>query len=100
MLITVLLDSGSEVNAIHPTLTWELGLSIRPTDIGAQKIDDTIVDTFEIVVTAFSMTRKANRVGFFEKTFLVANVSPEVVFWTFFFTLNDANVDFLGRELR
>ena len=45
-------------------------------------------------------TDKENRVRFIEKTFLVANVSPEVVFGMFFLTFSSANVDFLDRELR
>ena len=52
-----------------------------------------------MVVTAFSVTDQANRVKFFEKTFLVANVSPDVVFGIPFFTLSDADVDFPKREL-
>ena len=46
------------------------------------------------------MTDKANQVRFFEETFLVANVSPEVVFGRHFLTLSSANIDFLNRELR
>ena len=53
-----------------------------------------------MVVAAFSVVDKANRVKFFEETFLVANVSPEVVFGMPFFTLSGADVDFSGRELR
>ena len=53
-----------------------------------------------MVVVAFSVTDKANRVKFFEKTFLVANVSPKVVLEMLFLTLSGANVDFSGRELR
>ena len=96
--MSALLDLGSEVNAIHPALACKLGLPVRPTDIGAQKIDGTMLDTFGMVVIAFSVTDKANQVRFFEETFLVANVSPEVVFGISFLTLNSANVDFLGRE--
>ena len=44
------------------------------------------------------MTDKANRVRFFEETFLVANVSPEVVFRILFLTLSGADVDFLNWE--
>ena len=58
--MSALLDSGSKVNAIHPTLARKLGLPIRPTDVGAQKIDDTMLDTFEMVISAFSVTDKAN----------------------------------------
>ena len=99
VFMSALLDSGSEVNAIYLTLTQKLGLSIRPTDVGAQKIDNTMLDTFKMVVSAFLVTDKANQVRFFEKTFLVANVSPEVVLGMLFLTLSGADVDFLGREL-
>ena len=46
------------------------------------------------------MEDKANRVRFFEETFLLANVSPERVFWMSFVTSNGADVDFLGHKLR
>ena len=98
--VQALIDSGSEVNAIHPTFAKQLGLPIRPTDVGAQKIDGTTLDTHGMVVAAFSVEDKANRVRFFEETFLVANVSPEVVLGMLFLTLNGADVDFSGRELR
>ena len=98
--VSALLDSGSEVNAIHPTFARELGLPIRTTDVGAQKIDGTMLDTFGMVVAAFSVTDKANQVRFFEETFLVANISPEVVLGMPFLTLSGADVDFSGRELR
>ena len=37
---------------------------------------------------------------FFEKTFLVANVSLEVVLGMPFLTLSGTDIDFLGHELR
>ena len=52
-----------------------------------------------MVVITFSMTDQANRVRFFEETFLIANISPDVVFGMPFFTLSGANVDFAKREL-
>ena len=95
-----LIDSGSEVYAMHLSFAKQLGLLIRPTDIGAQKIDGSMLDTHGMVVAAFSVVNKANRVRFFEETFLVANVSPEVVFRMPFLTLSNADVDFSGRDLR
>ena len=50
--VLALFDLGSEVNAIHLTFAWELGLPIRTTDVGAHKIDDTMLDTFGIVIVA------------------------------------------------
>ena len=46
------------------------------------------------------MTDKGNRVKFFEKTFLVAIISPEVVLEMLFFTLSNTDIDFLDWELR
>ena len=94
--MSALVDSGSEVNTIHLTLAWKLRLPITPTEVGVQKIDGNMLDTFGMVVIAFSMTEKANWVRFFEETFLVANVSPEVVLRMSFLTLSGTNVDFLG----
>ena len=98
--IQALIDSGSKVNAIHPFFAKQLGLPIRPTDIGTQKIDGTMLDTQGMVVAAFSLVDKANQVRFFEETFLMANVSPEVVLGMLFFTLSGADIDFSGCELR
>ena len=99
MPMLALVDSDSEVNTIHLIFAWELGLPIRLTDVGAQKIDSIMLDTFGMVVIVFSVTDKANRVRFFEKTFLMANISPEVVYEICFFILSGADIDFLGREL-
>ena len=94
-----LLDSDSKVNVIHPTFARELGLFIRSTDVEVQKIDGTTLDTFGMIVIAFSVTNQVNWVKFFKETFLVANVSPEVVFGMLFFTLSDTDIDFLDWEL-
>ena len=100
MPVLALFDSGSKVNAIYLTFAKELGLPIRPTDVGAQKIDGTMLDTYGIVVIAFLVTDKTNQIIFFEETFLVANVSPQIVLGMSFFTLNSADVDFLDQKLR
>ena len=99
-LVQTLIDLRSEVNAIHLSFVKQLGLPIRSTDIGTQKINGTTLNTHEMVVAAFSVVHKANRVRFFEETFLVANVSPEIVLGMPFLTVSGADVDFSGRELR
>ena len=58
--VSMLFDSSSEVNAIQPTFISELKLLIRPTNIGEQKIDSTMLDTYGIVVAAFSVINKPN----------------------------------------
>ena len=53
-----------------------------------------------MIVVAFSVTDKANQVRFFKKTFLIANISPEIVFGMLSLTLSNTDINFLGRELR
>ena len=98
--VQALINSQSKVNSIHPNFTKQLGFPNRPTNVGAQKIDGNTLDTYRMVVATFSVTDKANQVRFFEKTFLVANISLEVVLGILFLTLNSADVDFLDWELQ
>ena len=84
---------------MHPAFAERLGLVIWTTNVGAQKIDGTTLKTYEMMVAAFSMTDQADRVRFFEKTFLVVNVSPDIVLGMPFLTLSGANVNFLKKEL-
>ena len=53
-----------------------------------------------MVVAAFTVINQANKVRFFEKTFLVANFSPDVVLRILFLILSGVNVDFLKKELQ
>ena len=63
--VLTLLDLGSKVNAIYPTFAWGLGLSIRPTDVEAKKYDGIMLNTFRMLVSAFLVIDKVNRVRFF-----------------------------------
>ena len=54
--VLALLDLGSKVNAIHPTFAERLGLVVQATNVGTQKIDGTTVETYGMVVVAFSIT--------------------------------------------
>ena len=98
--VRILIDLGNEVNTIYLTFIKELGLPMKLIDVGAHKIDDTMLSIYGMVVAALSLINKSNQVKFFKETFLVANISPEIVYGMLFLTLSNANVDFLDRELR
>ena len=55
-LVSALLDLGSEVNAMHPAFAERLGFMVQATNVGAQKIDGTTLETYGMVVAAFSVT--------------------------------------------
>ena len=63
--VRALLNSGSEVNAMNPDYARKLGLKIRRTNIGAQKIDGSALETFGMVIADFQVEDKANRPRFF-----------------------------------
>ena len=84
---------------MYPAFVERLGLVVRATNVSAQKIDGTTFETYGMVVVAFSVTDQADRVKFIEETFLVANVSPDVVLGMLFLTLNGADINFPKKEL-
>ena len=97
--IQALFDSGSEVNAINPAYTKKLGLRVRQTDVEAQKIDRSHLDTFGMIIAGFSLQDKLGKVRFFQETFLVADTRMEVVLGMPFLTLSNADIRFAEREL-
>ena len=83
-----LLDSGSEINTINPVFASQFDLKIWKTNVGAQKIDGTILDPYGIVVSIFSMLDKNGKERYFEESFLFAEVKSEIVFAILFLMLS------------
>ena len=59
-----------------------------------QKIDDTTLETYKMVVSIFSMADKDGRKRFFKESFLLADIKPNIVLGMPFLTISDANIDF------
>ena len=97
--ILVLLDSGSEVNAMTPAYVVHLDLKVRVTNVGAQKIDGFSLATYGMVIAAFQVVNKLGCSRFFQETFLLADISMEVVLGMPFLTLSNADVQFAEKEL-
>ena len=51
--IQALIDLGSKVNAMTPAYTKQLGFQVQKTDVEAQKIDESLLRTFEMVIAGF-----------------------------------------------
>ena len=97
--VRALVDSGSEVNAITLAYAAKLDLQVRKTDIRTQKIDGSTLKTFGMVLADFQVEDKLKRARFFQKTFLLADISAEVVLGMPFLTLSNADVQFVEKEL-
>lgn len=51
---------------------------MQKTDINVQKIDGSLFIIYEIVLAGFLFQNKLKKVGFFEKTFLLAVTNIEI----------------------
>ena len=90
--VLAFLNSGSKVNAMTPAYTAYLGLKIRVTDVNTQKIDRSSLATYNMIIAVFQIVNKLNCSQFFQKTFLLANISMKVVLGMPFFIFSNADV--------
>ena len=92
--VRALLDSGSKVNAMNFAFAWKLGLHIRKTNVRAQKIEDSTLKTFGMIIADLQVEDKGDRLRFFQETFLVADTKFEVIQGMLFLKISNANVAF------
>ena len=53
-----------------------------------------------MVVSIFFILDKNNKEKFFEKSFLLANIKPDIVLEMFFLIMSNADIDFQARNLQ
>ena len=97
--IRALINSGSKVNAMTLAYTKKLGLRTQKTDLRAQKIDGSLLKTYEMVIAAFQVRDKLGKARFFQETFLLADTSMEVVLEMLFLIFSNADIQFAEKEL-
>ena len=79
--------------------TFQLGLKSRKTNVGAQKIDNTTLEIYGTIISILLILNKDDRERFFEESFLLADVNPDVVLGMLFLTISNADVDFPAQKL-
>ena len=52
-IVLALLDFGREVNAMTPTFVTQLGLKMQKTNVHAQKIEKSSLESYDMVIAAF-----------------------------------------------
>ncbi len=53
-----------------------------------------------MVVSTFSVSDKEGRESFFEESFLLANVSPDIVLGMLFLIMSSVNINFQAQDLQ
>ena len=97
--VLALLNSKSKVNAMTLAYTAHLSLKVKMTDVGVQKIEGFSIAIYGIVIATFQVVNKLDCSGFFQETFLLANISIEVVLNMLFFIFSNADVQFAKKKL-
>lgn len=98
-LVQAFIHLGHKVNTMNLTFAKKLGFSVQKTKFGLLKIDDSSFKTFRIVIIFFLINDKADRSRFFKEIFLIADISMNIALIMLFFTLSNAEINFLERKL-
>lgn len=96
--VQTLINSDSKVNVITPAYTTKLGLNIQKTNIRAQKIDGLPIEIYSMVSASLSLQNSLERVWFFEKTFLLADTSIELILRISFLSFSNIDIEFIKLE--
>ena len=81
-----------------PAYAAHIGLKVRVTDVGVQKIDKSSLNIYGMVIAIFHVVNKLGCFHFFQETFLLANISMEVVLGMPFLILTNANIQLAEKE--
>lgn len=68
--------------------------------INAQKYDGNRLKIFRIMITSLSIDEKNKKSRFFEKAFLLADISIDIVFEIPLLTLSNVEIDFDNQNIK
>ena len=77
----------------------QLGLKVQKTNVGAQKIDGFLLETYGMVIAVFQIINKLGHFWFFQETFLLTNISIKVVLGISFLIFSKVDIQFTEKKL-
>lgn len=94
-----MINSGSKVNGITLAYTAKLSFAMRLTNISIQKINNSLLKIYGMVIIRFFIQDKFGRKNqFFDNLFLLANTSLKIVLEMLIFFFNNINIKFVEVE--
>ena len=82
-----------------PAYVAQLGLKVQRTNIGTEKIDIFSLASYGMIIAVFQVLDKLDCSWFFQKTFLLANISIKMVLSIPFLIVSNINVQFAEKKL-
>ena len=98
-MIQALINSGCKVNAMTPAHITKLSFKVWRINVGAEKIDGSLLAIYRMVIAAFQALYKLGRACFFQESFLLSDTSMEVILGMPFLTFSNADIQFAEKEL-
>ena len=95
-MVQALINLYSEVNVIYLDFVKKLSLQVRKTRVDTKYIDGSKLNTLDMVIACFSIEDKEKRSRFFEKSFLLANISMDIALGMPVYILNILEIDFIS----
>lgn len=93
-VIEALIHLSNNIYIIWSSFAEQLSLYIQKMDIRAQKIDDSQLITFGMVIAFFLVDVNDRKSYFLEETFLLADIKLHVTSGIPFLTLSNVQIDF------
>ena len=84
---------------MHLIYAMKLDFCTKKINISMQKIDESYLNIFEIIIVYCLVKDTLRKVYFFQKLFLLANINLEIVLEIFFLSLNKGDIRFAEKKL-
>lgn len=94
-----LINCSSKINTMTLTYISKLGSRVRQINAGAQKINDSTFETFEIILVSFQVENRAERACFSQETFLLADTSMKMILGMPYLTFSNTDIKFAKKKL-
>lgn len=97
--VAALIDTSSKVNKMPLVYPSKISFQVHQIDIGAQKLNSSIFKTFEMILASFQVEDKLGKACFFQKTFLLTDISIEMVLKMLFITFSNVDIQFAKKKV-
>lgn len=84
---------------MNPNFVKKLSLWIYKNKVNTQNIDSSKLNTFGILIASLLVEDKEERSRFFEKKFLLADISIDITLGIPFLTLSNVKINFVDCHL-
>lgn len=97
--IKAFLDLSSKINAMTLAFVLKLNFGVYYIDIRAPKIPGYISKTFKIVFASYQVKKKLGHIQYFQKTFLLNDISIEIMLKMTFLVFSSVKIPFVEKKI-